>query len=220
MRIGFYRWANSGCLCQLRYLKAHDVYGYDIDAKRNSYRKGKADLYEPDLDKQLASMLGSVLHIVDSVHEIVEGADIVFVAVPTPSKKDNSFDLSYVIEAVESIGKEIRGTSHPPVVAVISTMLPTSTRKYVAPALEKSSGFKVGKEIGLCYSAQFIAMGTTIDDYLHPEFCLIGESDARAGAIMEEYYKTIFSSDVSKLHMTWENAETIKMAYNTMIGFK
>ena len=222
MRIGFCGLGKLGLPVSVALSqKLHDVYGYDIDAKkRNNYRKGKADLYEPDLDKQLSSMLGSVLHIVDSVHEIVEGADIVFVAVPTPSKKDNSFDLSFVIEAVESIGKEIRGISHPPVVAVISTMLPTSTRKYVAPALERSSGFKVGKEVGLCYSAQFIAMGTTIDDYLHPEFCLIGESDARAGAVMEEYYKTIVSTDVAKLHMTWENAETIKMAYNTMIGFK
>jgi UDPglucose 6-dehydrogenase len=201
--------------------KLHEVYGYDIDPKkRNSYRKGKADLYEPDLDKQLALVLGSALHIVDSVHEIIKGADLVFVAVPTPSKKDNSFDLSSVIEAVESIGKEIRRTSHPPVVAIISTMLPTSTRKYVAPALEKSSGFKVGKEIGLCYSPQFIAMGTTIDDYLHPEFCLIGESDARAGATIEEFYKTIVAPEVPKLRMTWENAELIKEAYNTMISFK
>jgi UDPglucose 6-dehydrogenase len=222
MRIGFCGLGKLGLPVSVAIAeKLHDVYGYDIDAKkRSSYRKGTVNLYEPDLDKQLLSSLGSALHIVDSVREIVEGSDIVFVAVPTPSKKNNSFDLSYVIDAVKSIGKEARGSSHPPVVTVISTMLPTSTRKYVAPTLEAASGFKVGKEIGLCYSAQFIAMGTTIEDYLHPEFCLIGESDPKAGAVMEEYYRSIVSPDVSKLHMTWENAEIIKMAYNTMIGFK
>jgi UDPglucose 6-dehydrogenase len=222
MRVGFCGLGKLGLPVSVAIAeKLHDVYGYDIDAKkRSSYRKGTVNLYEPDLDKQLLSSLESALHIVDSVHEIVEGSDIVFVAVPTPSKKNNSFDLSYVIDAVKSIGKEVRGSSHPPVVTVISTMLPTSTRKYVAPTLETASGFKVGKEIGLCYSAQFIAMGTTIEDYLHPEFCLIGESDPKAGAIMEEYYRSIVSPDVSKLHMTWENAEIIKMAYNTMIGFK
>jgi UDPglucose 6-dehydrogenase len=63
-------------------------------------------------------------------------------------------------------------------------------------------------------------MGTTMEDYLNPEFCLIGESDAKSGALMEEYYKSIVPAVVPKLHMTWENAELIKMAYNTMIGFK
>jgi UDPglucose 6-dehydrogenase len=201
--------------------RKHEVYGYDIDrSKRESYRNGRANLYEPDIDAQLRRLVAERLHIVDSVREIVEGSDIVFVAVPTPSKKDNSFDLSYVIDAVKVIGKEIRGKTNPPVISVISTMLPTSTRNFVAPALEKASGFRVGTEIGLCYSAQFIAMGTTEEDYLHPEFCLIGESDARAGAILEEYYKTIVPTEVPKFHMTWENAELIKMAYNTMIGFK
>jgi len=222
MRIGFCGLGRLGLPVSVAIAeKLHDVYGYDIDErKRESYRNGTANLYEPDIDSQLLSLLTSRLHIVDSMREIVEGSDIVFVAVPTPSRKDNSFDLSYVIDAVESIGKEIKETSHPPVVTVISTMLPTSTRNYVAPALEKASGLKIGKEIGLCYSAQFIAMGTTIEDYLSPEFCLIGESDPRTGAIMEGYYRTIVAPEVQKLHMTWENAEIIKMAYNTMIGFK
>jgi UDPglucose 6-dehydrogenase len=201
--------------------RKHEVYGYDIDKrKRKNYRNGMTNLYEPDIDAKLQTLVTERLHVVDSMREIMEGSDIVFVAVPTPSKKDNSFDLSYVTDAVKSIGKEIRGKTHPPVVTVISTMLPTSTRNYVAPALEKASGFKVGTEIGLCYSAQFIAMGTTEEDYLHPEFCLIGESDAGSGAVLEEYYKTIVPPEVPKFHMTWENAELIKMAYNTMIGFK
>ncbi len=222
MRIGFCGLGKLGLPVSVAIAqKLHEVYGYDIDEKkRASYRNGTANLYEPDIDNQLLSLLTNRLHIVDSVREIVQGSDIVFIAVPTPSKKDNSFELSYVIDAVESIGRELRVTSRRPVVAVISTMLPTSTRKYVGPALEKASGFKVGKDIGLCYSAQFIAMGTTIEDYLHPEFCLIGESDPKTGAIMEEYYRTIVAPEVPKLHMTWENAELIKMAYNTMIGFK
>ena len=206
----------------------HSVYGYDVDqTKLERYRKGISDLYEPDLDTQLQAVLRTNAHgslfIVNSVRETVLGKDIVFIAVPTPSTKQGNFDLSYVVESVEAIGQEMKAAesnSKLPVVTIISTMLPMSMRKHIAPAFEKASGLKVSGNVGLAYSPQFIAMGTTIWDYLNPEFCLIGESDPRSGQVLEDYYQTIVSSACPKLHMSWENAEATKMGYNTMIGFK
>lgn len=205
----------------------HSVYGYDVDqTKLECYRKGISGLYEPDLDAQLRAVLGTNAHgrlfIVKSVRETVLDKDIVFIAVPTPSTKQGNFDLSYVIDSVTVIGQEmklVRANYKLPVVAVISTMLPMSMRRHIAPAFEKASGLKVGRDVGLVYSAQFIAMGTTIFDYLNPEFCLIGESDAISGQVLEDYYNTIAPAS-PKLHMSWENAEATKMGYNTMIGFK
>jgi len=228
MKIGFVGLGKLGLPVSVAIaMKGHTVYGYEVDEKkRESYRKGVSNLYEPDMDKLLKKFLKlGRLKIVDGYEDAVVGRDLVFIAVPTPTSPPyDYFDTSILTKTVRDIGRVIASAKDRirklPVVVVISTILPMTIRKEVAPALEESSGLEVGKEVGLCYSAQFIAMGTTIADYLTPEFCLIGESDPRSGRILEQYYRTIVKPSVPKLHMTWENAELTKMTYNTYIGAK
>jgi len=217
----------------------HEIFGYDLDVlKRSRYRQGIAGVCEPDIDNQLKSALRSGLHIVHNIAEATEESDIVFVAVQTPSLPDNSFDTSYLVSAIADIGSSIINIERKIVVSVISTVLPMTMRQEVAPVLEESSGKKIGKEVGLCYNPSFIAMGTTVQDLIYPEFLLIGESDTESGRVVEDFYKQIFSStdriahlaasglydmpspEVPICHMTWENAEIVKMAYNTYIGAK
>jgi UDPglucose 6-dehydrogenase len=158
--------------------------------------------------------------IVDTVREVVKDSEIVFLAAQTPSLPDHSFDTTYVVKALNEVGKELSQCDDFKVVSVISTILPTTTRNILFPTLEKASGKKVGTDIGLCYNASFIAMGTTIEDFYYPEFTLIGQSDNKSGDILEKFYKTIVPQGTPILRMTWENAEIVKMAYNTFIGFK
>jgi UDPglucose 6-dehydrogenase len=93
---------------------------------------------------------------------------------------------------------------------VISTVLPGTMRKLVLP--------KLSNHIKLCYNPFFIAMGTTIPDFYNPEFVLFGVHDENAAKIAENFYKTIHKA--SFYRTTIENAEMIKVSYNTYIGMK
>ena len=222
MKVGFIGLGKLGLPVSVAMVhKGHEVFGFDIDStKRSLYRRGKANFFEPEIDSKLQNALHSGLHIVDSVKDAVRHSEIVFVAVPTPSRPDNSFDTSYVLDAVYFIGTELKSVKRRVVVTIVSTVLPGTMRSEIAPTLHEASHKKVGEEVGLCYNASFIAMGTVIQDYYNPEFVLIGESDAESGLVLEKFYQPIVPQSVPRLHMTWENAEMVKMAYNTMIGFK
>lgn len=93
---------------------------------------------------------------------------------------------------------------------IISTVLPGTIRRLILP--------KLSSYIKLCYNPFFIAMGTTIRDFYNPEFILFGVHDDEAAKVAEAFYKTI--TDAPFFRTTIENAEMIKVSYNTYIGMK
>jgi len=198
--------------------KGHIVNGYDISEDlRVQLRNGEAPYYEPNLNTILKECLYKGLTICETVNSAVRNADIIFVAVPTPSDEDDSFDTSYVNSALMEIAAAMKKADHYQVVSVISTVLPGTTRGEFLRTIGNELGTP-GEKWGLCYNAQFIAMGTTIYDMLNPEFVLIGEYDKRSGDTLGAFYSQLV--DAPLLRMSIESAETVKMAYNTMIGFK
>ena len=214
----------------------HEFHVYDLDAeKMRRIFRGETDLYEPLLVEQLRAALDSGRYLANnSIAELVaQRPDLIFIAVPTPTKKDSAkFSLGYVEQVVEQIGVAARSLEAAPVVAVISTMLPGDTRRSIAPIYAQASG-NPDNARKILYNASFIAMGTTVADFLSPEFVLIGESDPEAGKVLERFYWEIYGNNVPYpygvwlrthslhyLHMTWEEAELTKMAYNTYIGQK
>ncbi len=96
------------------------------------------------------------------------------------------------------------------VTIIISTVLPGTIRKYILP--------KLSGHVKLCYNPFFIAMGTTIRDFYNPEFILFGVHDDEAAKVAETFYKTITNAPF--FLTTIENAEMIKVSYNTYIGMK
>jgi UDPglucose 6-dehydrogenase len=96
---------------------------------------------------------------------------------------------------------------------VISTVLPGTMRSDVIPELEP-----VLNRIKFCYNPFFIAMGTTIADYLNPEFILLGELEPGDGDEVIDLYAKVHSAQVRRMQI--ESAELTKVAYNTFIGFK
>jgi UDPglucose 6-dehydrogenase len=78
----------------------------------------------------------------------------------------------------------------------------------------------VGDSLGLCYSPEFIALGNVIQDMLTPDMVLIGESDPRAGAVIERIYSRVCENDPPFRHMALVNAELTKIAVNTYVTMK
>src|ERR1051326_8822809 len=141
----------------------------------------------------LAEMLAanrSRLRATTSFDEAVLGSEVSFIIVSTPSDHTGGFSIRYVEQAVREIGRVLRQKSEYHLIVLTSTVLPGATEFGVLPALEEASGKVCGRDFGLCYNPEFIALGTVIRDLLNPDFVLIGESDARAGEMLERWYGT------------------------------
>jgi UDPglucose 6-dehydrogenase len=179
----------------------------------------KTSLVEAGLDSLLANR-ESVLSATLSTEEAVRNSAITFITVPTPSEPDGSFSLRYVLSACESIGRVLREKQAFHVIVVTSTVMPGSTDGEVRSALERISGKRCGVDFGLCYSPEFIALGSVIHDFLNPDFLLIGESDSRSGDILQDALISTCDSTPTIARMNIVNAELAKIAVNTFVTTK
>ncbi len=194
--------------------------GVDLDeAFVNAVNEGRAPVYEPDLTEMMAEGRASLSATTDTVAAVLE-TDVTFVIVPTPSDEDGGFSLSHVLAACESIGEAIGRKDSYHLVALTSTVMPGATGGPVRAALEETSGRRAGPDFGLCYSPEFIALGSVIRDFLNPDFLLVGESDARAGQMLADLYGRVVANDPPVARLGFVNAEIAKLSVNTFVTTK
>jgi UDPglucose 6-dehydrogenase len=180
---------------------------------------GRAPVYEPQLDEMMRAGSGR-LRATTSTAEAVAESDVTFLIVPTPSDHDGTFSLRYVLDACEDVGAALRDRDGYPVVCLTSTVMPGATGGPVREALEAASGKQAGVDFGLCYSPEFIALGSVVRDFLNPDFLLLGESDERAGDIVSAIYARTVENGAPVARMTFVNAELAKIAVNTYVTTK
>lgn len=200
--------------------KGHTVVGVD----RNAYfvdciNQGKAPVLEPQLQELIDASKGR-LRATQSYEEAIPQTDISFVIVPTPSGPDGVFTNAWVIEAVKSIGQALKGKDRYHVVNITSTVMPGSTEGPIREALEQASGKTVGVDVGLCYNPEFIALGSVVRNMLYPDMILLGESDPRAGDVLEAVYKVSTENNPPIQRMNLINAEITKISVNTYVTTK
>src|SRR6185437_6603583 len=97
---------------------------------------------------------------------------------------------------------------------------PGATGGPIRAALEDASGKRAGTDFGLCYSPEFIALGSVIRDFLNPDFYLVGEFDQRSGDALDEVNRKICVRDPVVHRMSIENAEIAKIALNSYVTMK
>lgn len=219
MKIGFVGLGKLGLPVALAVeSKGHDVVGYDIsdnvkniiEAKKIPYKEIWAQDY---LDKSNIKF--------ETMKNVVEHSEIIFVPIQTPHDplyegitripdKRVDFDYSYLKSGMKKLSEEIEEQGKDKVVIIISTVLPGTIRQEIKPLL--------GKHTKICYNPFFIAMGTTMKDFLYPEFILFGVDDLDAANKAEKFYRSINNATFFKT--TIENAELIKVSYNTFISTK
>src|SRR5262249_60612642 len=124
------------------------------------------------------------------------------------------------LTAAKSIGQAIQNKNTFHLVILTSTVMPGATRGQLLPALEAASGKQCGVDFGVCYSPEFISLGSVIRDFLNPDFILIGESDKRSGDLLAEFYKTVSDNKPPVARMAPVNAEITKIALNTFVTTK
>ncbi len=195
MKIGWVGLGKLGLPIARELAKSHDVLGCDIenrDFPQGSYR------------------------------EVVRHSEIVFVAVQTPHDPEygghtfapyerKDFDYIYLLQAVEGLAHEAKEQKKPIVLVVVSTVLPGTYKDKISRV--------TNRWIRYVYNPFFIAMGSVVEDFLNPEFVLLGAEPPAsvpyglADLYMKLHKKPIFTTDVT-------TAELIKVAYNTYISMK
>mgnify|MGYP001201605926 CR=1 FL=1 len=198
--------------------KGHNIFGYDISTQTLEDIKNKHIRYK---EEWVEKFLPNTKLKINNIHDLVKNSEIIFVPIQTPHdpkyegvtripSKRIDFDYSYLKSGIKDLSEAIEKNAEDKVVIIISTVLPGTIRTQIKPLL--------GKHTKLCYNPFFIAMGSTIRDFLHPEFILFGVDDEEAAKKAQNFYKTICDSPFYKT--TIENAELIKVSYNTMISTK
>lgn len=200
--------------------KGFEVVGMDLNVSYvEAINAGVAPVPEPQLQEMLTANKNRIRATTD-IREAVLETDVSFIIVPTPSGPDRFFRNDYVISALEAIGAALKDKDGYHNVVVTSTVMPGSTGTVLKDALERTSGRKVGPNLGLCYNPEFIALGTVVRDMLNPDMLLIGESDAKAGDVLESIYRGSTESNPEFQRMNWVNAELCKIAVNTYVTTK
>jgi UDPglucose 6-dehydrogenase len=197
--------------------KGHTVVGVDLNpATVQAVNAGKAPVKEP----RLQEMIDGARERISATHSYEDAllaTDITMIMVPTPSGSDGRFSMKYVMEAAEKIGAVLKKKAKWHLVVLSSTVMPGSTGGTLLPALEEITGKTCGPDFGLCYNPEFIALGNVVNDMLRPDMILIGESDPRSGAILEEFYTSVCESNPRIRRMNFVNAELTKLSVNTFV---
>lgn len=200
--------------------RGFNVIGVDVSQRTvELVNAGCAPVQETNLDDLMAANKEHIRATL-SHRDAIENSDLSFVIVPTPSDERSAFSLQYVAWAFRKIGRALAEKQSYHNVILTSTVLPGSLRYGLLPILERESGKKCGRDFGLCYSPEFIALGSVIQDFLNPDFTLIGEFDGWCGSQLEACYAQIMLHDPPCIRMSIENAELTKIAVNSFVTTK
>ncbi|CAA6606265.1 UDP-glucose 6-dehydrogenase [Rhodospirillaceae bacterium LM-1] len=200
--------------------KGFEVVGADLNPSYvEAINAGRAPVVEPRLQELIDQSKGRLTATTD-VQFAVATTDATFVIVPTPTGPDGVFIMDYVLDAAKPIGRAIAGKSGYHLVVLTSTVMPSDTQAKLVPALEKASGKTCGVDFGVCYNPEFIALGSVVYNMLNPDFILIGESDAKAGALLETIYSRSCEKPPVFAHMNFINAELAKISVNSFVTMR
>ena len=199
--------------------RGYRVIGYDVNQESiKAVNERKPNIYEPGLTELLQKP--GELSAINDYRQAVTGSEATFIIVPTPSLADGSFSTKYAEAAAEQIAAGIKDKNTYHLVVLTSTVLPGATEDRIKTILEKVSGKKCGPDFGLCYSPEFIALGSVIRDFLSPDVILIGESDAKSGELLEEIYKNVCDNNPPVVRMSIRSAELAKISLNAYVTMK
>ncbi|UFN51158.1 UDP-glucose/GDP-mannose dehydrogenase family protein [Roseomonas sp. OT10] len=193
-----------------------DVRVVDNDAdKVAALRDGRIPIYEPGLDRLVAeNVRDGRLTFSTDLPAAVAGADAVFLAVGTPTRRgDGHADLSYVYAAAEQVAKAASG----PLVLVTKSTVPVGTGREVQAIVRR---VRPELEISIASNPEFLREGNAIGDFMRPDRVVIGVEDERAEAVLRRLYRPLYLIETPVVATRLETAELIKYAANAFLAVK
>lgn len=172
-------------------------------------------IYEPRLDDLVArNVAGGRLTFTTDLAAAVSGADAVFIAVGTPTRRGGGHaDLSYVFQAAEDIARNADGHT----VVVTKSTVPVGTGREV---LKRIRAAAPDADIDIASNPEFLREGSAIEDFMRPDRVVIGADTDRARETVASLYRPLFLRDTPIIQTSLETAELIKYAANTFLATK
>lgn len=194
----------------------HNVVCVDKNpAKIEALQAGKVPIYEPGLDAVLArNVSAGRLSFTSDLPVAVAGADAVFIAVGTPSRRgDHHADLSFVMAAAEEIARAATGY----IVVVTKSTVPVGTNRKVYETIRNANP---ELEFDTVSNPEFLREGSAINDFMMPDRVVVGIETERAGKVMADIYRPLYLRDFPIVTTDLESAEMIKYAANAFLATK
>jgi UDPglucose 6-dehydrogenase len=196
----------------------NEVVCVDADERRlKTLKRGEVPFYEPGLsDMMKRNMAEGRLSFTSDTGSALEGAEICFITVGTPSAPDGSADLSYVESAARGIGRAMKG----PLLAVVKSTVPVGTnakvRAWIRDELEKRGASHGADRLAMASNPEFLREGAAVRDFVEPDRVVVGTDRPEAAAQMRELYS--FTEPEKVLFMDIPSAEMAKYASNAMLA--
>src|SRR6476646_839323 len=194
----------------------HEVVCVDKDkAKIAALERGEMPIYEPGLnDMVAANARAGRLTFATDLADAVAGADAVFIAVGTPSRRGDGFaDLSFVYDAAREIARALDGYT----VVITKSTVPVGTGDEVERIIRET---RPDADCSVVSNPEFLREGAAIRDFKHPDRIVIGTVDARARERMSELYRPLYLNSSPILFTDRRTAELIKYAANAFLATK
>ena len=194
----------------------HDVICVDKDAtKLTKLCSGEVPIYEPGLDDLMAKNVAvGRLTFSGDMKAAVDGADAVFIAVGTPTRRgDGHADLTYVMAAAHEIADAL--TSY--AVVVTKSTVPVGTNSQVKQVIAKQNPTV---DFDVASNPEFLREGAAIEDFMRPDRIVVGVETDRAAAVLNDIYRPLFLRDFPIMTTDLESAEMIKYAANAFLATK
>lgn len=210
--VGYVGLVSAACLSDF----GHDVICHDTDADRiDRITAGKMPIYEPGLDALVAknARAGRLAFTLD-LAEAVSGAEAVFIAVGTPTRRgDGHADLTYVFDAARRIAPVLDRYA----VIVTKSTVPVGTNRKVAEIMAEAAP---DADFDVASNPEFLREGAAIEDFMRPDRIVFGVETSRAEQVMQDVYRPLYLRDFPVVATDLETAELIKYAANAFLATK
>lgn len=204
---GYVGLVTAVCLAEI----GHEVTCVDVDENKiNQLKEGKSPIYEPELEELLLKNKKRLSFTLEA-KEAYKNADVIFIGVGTPEKKDGSANLKYVYEVTKEIAQSLEKNC----VVVVKSTVPIGTNDKIEKMLENN--VKEGVKVSVVSNPEFLSQGTAVKDTLHAQRIVLGVPSKEAEKIMKEVYDGFGQPYVITDRAS---SEMIKYASNDFLALK
>ncbi|MDH3719480.1 MAG: UDP-glucose/GDP-mannose dehydrogenase family protein, partial [Planctomycetota bacterium] len=192
----------------------NDVTCVDIDqAKVDMLNRGEVPIYEPGLTELIErNRAADRLHFTTKTSQAVQAADLIFLAVGTPSAHDGAADLTALWNVVKTIAPDLK----PEAVVVTKSTVPVGTNAGIYAMLKELTG----RDCHVASNPEFLKEGAAINDFMKPDRVVVGVRTEKVGNILQDLYAPFLRTDKPFLAMSPESAEMTKYTANALLATK
>ena len=196
-------------------------FGFDVTCvdkvveKIDGLKNGQVPIFEPGLEDLVRNNFAAGrLHFTSQIEDAVPDADVVMLAVGTPSRRgDGHADLSYVWAAAEEVARAMNGYT----VIVTKSTVPVGTGRKIEEIIRK---VRPDAEFDIVSNPEFLREGSAIGDFMRPDRVVVGLDSEPAREVMKALYRPLFLIETPIIFTSLESAELIKYAANTFLATK